>query len=138
MTHTHTDLYVYHSTLLASAQIILFLEKSKFSNTFLKEIIFEKENCKIFWTILFFEMESSKSINYLTNKSWSCQHTMVYIPLSQKEKEKSTTHCNAETKYRNLEIFTIFSLISGNWKPPKRPNFFSLNFSFWQKSVGEE
>ncbi len=66
----------YHSTLVALAQIVLFLQVLKFSSfTFLKEGDFVKGNEKYFWNILIFKIKSSRLIN------WLFGNCMLKLPL---------------------------------------------------------
>jgi hypothetical protein len=54
-------------------------------------------------------MESSKSINYSTNKSSEAANVLWCTSVfHQKKKEKVPLNCNEETKYRNLEILPYF------------------------------
>jgi hypothetical protein len=54
-------------------------------------------------------MESSKSINYSTNKSSEAASVLWCTSVFyQKKKKKVPLNCNAETKYRNLEILPYF------------------------------
>ncbi len=38
--------------------------------------------------------------------------------------------CTLKTKYRNLVIYTIFSLTLADWEPPKSHNFLIFNYKF--------
>jgi len=75
---------LFWGALAALTLIILLVERLKCSIfVFSKMTILWKENREYFGivrNIQFFNLKSSKLINYLTDMCWSCPCTMVYLP----------------------------------------------------------